>query len=573
MLFRSGMPGEVILNVSPDAAESDSESKFDLLAAFTDQRVKAIYDSTPDASIAILLRRNAWIEALLFELSQIGIDSSQEGGGPLTDSPAVCAILSLFHIATHPADTVARYHLATSPLGKLVGLTDHTSSKQAAILSRQIRTEILVRGVTPALTSLRHKLLPFLAQRDHARLTQLIAFGAKFDAKGNPDASEFCDAVSHLEMIDPNPARVKIMSIHKAKGLEFDAVFLPQFEKSWQNRSGDLYVQRQSPFDPPWLLSQSVPSEIADVDRHLGQLRDSRFETIVGEELCCLYVGMTRAKHHLEIIVPPDEPKQDSSPSAARVYCEGLANGKPREPLTTLYSHRIGDWKTGKSSSAKAASPAPSSIPLLLAKSAKVHPLHLPRTSPSALEGRSSPLASDILRPRHAQSLDRGTLIHAWFELVEWASSPLPPDTELLAHATRLGISESSAAEQLPEFKAMLALPEIRTALSIPSGTGTWKLKREWQFSVQINHNRHPTMLNGRFDRVHICFVNGKPVAAHILDFKTDALVSAPIENSIETYRPQMAAYRSALSTLLKLDPASIAASLLFVSRGDVISV
>ncbi len=567
-------PGEVLLCVSPEVADTDPDTVFDRLATHTAQRVKAIFDKVPTASIAILLRRNKWISTLRFELSQLGIESSQEGGGPLTDSPAICAILSLFHIATHPADTVARYHVATSPVGKVMGLTDHRSNKQALEVSRYMRTELLVRGVTPALIALRKRLLPYLAERDHSRLTQLIAFGADFDAKANPDAAAFCEAVTSHAIVDPNPARVRIMSIHKAKGLEFDAVFLPQFENAWQRKAGELFVHRETPFSPPSLLSLSPSKELGDADPAFRDLKDARFEAIVGEELCCLYVGMTRAIHHLEIIVPPEKPKDGGNPSASRVYCEGLAPGMTRDPETTLYARSLGDWMAWKREHSAASTPAMSPITLKLAKPATVNPLHLPRTSPSSLEGAASPAATDILQPRHDLSLDRGTLIHAWFELIEWASSPVPLDAALLAHAARLGISESSASPHLPGFKSMLAMPEIRQSLSLPDvKAGTWRLKREWPFSVQIVHNQRPTMLTGRFDRVHICYFNDKPVAAHILDFKTDALTSAPIEKSIETYRPQMAAYRSALSVILKLDPASIAASLLFVSKGNVVSV
>ncbi len=567
-------PGEVLLCVSPEVADTESDTVFDRLASHTAQRVKAIYDSVPTASIAILLRRNKWISALRFELSQLGIESSQEGGGPLTDSPAICAILSLFHIATHPADTVARYHLSKSPVGTVMGLTDHRSNKQALEVSRYMRTELLVRGVTPALIALRKRLLPYLAGRDHARLTQLIAFGADFDAKANPDPAAFCEAVTSHAIVDPNPSRVRIMSIHKAKGLEFDAVFLPQFEVAWQRKAGELFVHRDTPFSSPSLLSLSPSKELGDADPAFRSLKEDRFGAMVGEELCCLYVGMTRAMHHLEIIVPPEKPKEGGNPSAARVYCEGLAPGVARDPETTLYARSIGDWQAWKLEHSASTAPAKSPIALTLAKNTKINPLHLPRTSPSSLEGAASPAATDILRPRHDQSLDRGTLIHAWFELIEWASSPLPDDTALLAHAARFGISESSATPQLPDFKSMLAMPEIRKSLSLPDAkAGTWRLKREWPFSVQIIHNRRPTMLSGRFDRVHICYLNEKPIAAHILDFKTDALTSAPINKSIETYRPQMAAYRSALSVLLKLDAASIAASLIFVSRGDVIAV
>ena len=70
-----------------------------------------------------------------------------------------------------------------------------------------------------------------------------------------------------------------------------------------------------------------------------------------------------------------------------------------------------------------------------------------------------------------------------------------------------------------------------------------------------------------------VVFENNTPIEAHILDFKTDALINSLIQFSIDTYRPQMAAYRSALSALLKLNPAAIKATLIFVSTGQLVSV
>ena len=68
----------------------------------------------------------ALIHALRSHKDENGQDApiyaSGEGGNPLTDSPAVQLILSLLAVADHPGDTVARFHVAHSPLGPAVGL-------------------------------------------------------------------------------------------------------------------------------------------------------------------------------------------------------------------------------------------------------------------------------------------------------------------------------------------------------------------------------------------------------------------------------------------------------------------
>ena len=61
---------------------------------------------------------------MIYELRSRGIDASEEGGNPLTDSPAVQLILSLLTLADHPGDTAARFHVATSPLAQSTALAD-----------------------------------------------------------------------------------------------------------------------------------------------------------------------------------------------------------------------------------------------------------------------------------------------------------------------------------------------------------------------------------------------------------------------------------------------------------------
>ena len=73
--------------------------------------------------------------------AQHGIEASEEGGNPLTDSPAVELILSLFVLADHPDHSVAWFHLRTSLL------KDHVAGfANAEALAVRLRSELLTQG-------------------------------------------------------------------------------------------------------------------------------------------------------------------------------------------------------------------------------------------------------------------------------------------------------------------------------------------------------------------------------------------------------------------------------------------
>nr|MBC8289312.1 UvrD-helicase domain-containing protein [Planctomycetota bacterium] len=127
---------------SKDSAESISRStqKQTTLAAAADQ-VAELAQLAPHSTIGVLCRSNATIARLMFELRERHVEASEEGGNPLTDSAAVEAILSLLTIADHPGNTVARFHVATSPVGALFGFSDHESHDDAHELSRRLRRQ------------------------------------------------------------------------------------------------------------------------------------------------------------------------------------------------------------------------------------------------------------------------------------------------------------------------------------------------------------------------------------------------------------------------------------------------
>ena len=84
-------------------------------------------------NIGVIVRTNDEVTNLIFSLQQLGIPASEEGGNPLTDALAVQLVLSLLRLADHPGDTVARFHVAHSPLGRIVGFEVEDYDDEAAV--------------------------------------------------------------------------------------------------------------------------------------------------------------------------------------------------------------------------------------------------------------------------------------------------------------------------------------------------------------------------------------------------------------------------------------------------------
>jgi len=94
---------------------------------------------------------------------------------------------------------------------------------------------------------------------------------------------------------------VRIMSIHRAKGLEFPVVFLPDLGKklNLSDATGSILVDRAA----------KLGMEVADEARLIRYpslsytlVRRSLLQQTVAEELRLLYVAMTRAKEHLVMV-------------------------------------------------------------------------------------------------------------------------------------------------------------------------------------------------------------------------------------------------------------------------------
>ena len=105
---RRDLPGFVELVESPAGERSRR-----MVAA----RLAELAASMPDASIAVLVQTNDQAAAALDALRRAGVEASGEGAGAVADDPAVAAVIAALVLADHPGDTIAAFHVASSPLG------------------------------------------------------------------------------------------------------------------------------------------------------------------------------------------------------------------------------------------------------------------------------------------------------------------------------------------------------------------------------------------------------------------------------------------------------------------------
>ena len=97
------------------------------------------------------------------------------------------------------------------------------------------------------------------------------------------------------------------MTVHKAKGLDFDMVFLPDLDGDAlgaKDRSGGLLVGRGEKREIRWALERPAGG-LLDADPVLAEQRQQSVTDEIYEGFCRLYVAMTRARHGLYMVVDP----------------------------------------------------------------------------------------------------------------------------------------------------------------------------------------------------------------------------------------------------------------------------
>ena len=310
---RESLPGYVRLETAR-AVDGDRGAARGAVAEDAAARVAEIHRQAPGQTIGVLTRTNRGVGEMIFLLDSHGLTVSQEGGNPLTDSAAVELVLSALMLSEHPGDGRWAFHLARSPLAGPLGITDATP---AEVTAGRIRRLIDERGLAAALGQFVSMLGPACDRRDRQRLRQLVRLGMRYEPNATPRVRDFVRLVRDKRVERPQAAPIRVMTVHQAKGLEFDTVVLPELDEPLAGRSGGAVADVRRLGDPPAGLSRYVTEK----EWHLLPERwqsafGRRAASAMTEALCLMYVAITRARQQLVMVIAPQR-NRDAAPRTA----------------------------------------------------------------------------------------------------------------------------------------------------------------------------------------------------------------------------------------------------------------
>ena len=593
--------------------------------------------------IAILLRSpNAAGRAFRRALSEEGVPVFAEQGGGFFTSPEILIVRSLLSVIDNPHRDIPLASVLSSPVFgftaddlSLVRAYDRScdffealteaaaeNEKCAAFLGTLAELRALSNdiGVFDLLSLLYDRLglssvFAASGNRGSGNLMLLLDYAAKFEESGYRGLFGFLKQLRRMEERGEEPAvnsaesgnAVKIMSIHKSKGLEFPVVFLANSSREFN---------RMDLRSPVLIHSElGLGCKLTDTGRGIEyptlarRAIASRLNSeLLSEEMRVLYVALTRAKERLYISCTAKDPdaltaklrENLSSPidpeilkaqpsmahwliSAALVENDGLISIKIETPeqdepelrseesfapeikpidgtaLAKLYSDM--SWRYPFESSIKLPSKlTATSIPQTEDDSDGVQ-LSLERT-------HSFRLPDFCSGERPLTSSERGVATHLVMQFIDFSNTAtlaeIESEIERIRALGQLNERQSKAVDRTSILgffrsdigKRILSADAVhrekRFSLLCPAGVFYPEGKNE------------SVLLQGVVD---CCIEEGG--ALTVIDYKTDYVTKETLSELTERYRKQLLAYAYAMSRVLQKP---VAACLLCFLRANLVS-
>lgn len=232
---------------------------------FAAEQIRQLAKLHPSRTIGVLVRKNETVARLIYLLRNDAIEpiaASEEGGNPLTDSLAVQLVLSLLKVVDHPGDKASRFHVATSHLGPIVGLTQFDDDREVLRVAARVRHELATAGYGRTIYAWVERLATHCDRRELSRLSQFVEMAYTFDANATTRATDFVAHVTETRVEDPSSAQVRVMTVHQAKGLQFDIVVLPELDIPLKPQVPQVVIDRDKPGGAITRVCKYVGSEV-----------------------------------------------------------------------------------------------------------------------------------------------------------------------------------------------------------------------------------------------------------------------------------------------------------------------
>ncbi len=347
-----------------------------------DKKNKA-YRNIEYRDIVILLRTTKnWSEIFLQELARYGIAAFADTGAGFFKTTEVQVMMSLLQIIDNPYQDIPLLSVLRSPIAgfssddladlrlttrskhlydALLALAevDSEAGKKAAHIAAKLTKYREISHYMPTDRLLWHLYndtgymsivgaLPS-GEKRQANLRMLFEKALQFETTSFKGLFNFINFIDKLKtskgdmgsakVLDDNDNFVRIMSIHKSKGLEFPVVFLSGCGKKFnmQDIYRSILLHQEIGFGPD--IVDITRFKYASVAKLAIQMK-VRTETL-SEEMRILYVAMTRAREKL--IITGSVRKLDSAKKKWLDMAKSDSNCK-LEPYNMLKAQNYLDW-------------------------------------------------------------------------------------------------------------------------------------------------------------------------------------------------------------------------------------
>jgi ATP-dependent exoDNAse (exonuclease V) beta subunit len=534
-----------------------------------------------DASVAILVRTRRHAEPLLPALRDARIAFTAVELDSFAERPAIRDLTALTHALVQPADRLAWHALLRAPwcglrLADLVAIAASDATRErtlVAALTAPNEIAALSDDGRARLARIAEALVPALASRGQASVAARVR-GAWL-AMGGPacieDASDleaaeryfallaqaetagdltnwaaFAGTLARLREGDAPPdVRVRLMTLHRAKGLEFDTVVMPALARVGQKASTELLRWRRR--HEGLLIAPGTPrgGDVDPIYAYLGRLAADEESAELGR---LLYVGCTRAKRRLHLTAAWRPRRDPDTPSGWR--WSAPASGSALAKLWPIMRETLREPPIDVADTSTRAS----SVLLRVPPAWRTRVPDDMLDSPREVEAVEEAPAFDWVREtaRHV-----GVVVHRVLAQIARDGLGSWPDTRIDALAPALALALSSEGVDAPELADAVfhATQALASVLADPRGRWLFdpshaEARSEWALAgVDAGALVHRTLDRTFVDRG----------VRWIVDFKTGRHEGGDVDAFLDAERDRYAPSLETYARLVRaLDPRPI---------------
>jgi ATP-dependent helicase/nuclease subunit A len=300
---------------------------------------------------------------------------------------------------------------------------------------------------------------------------------------------------------------IKVMTIHKAKGLQFPAVIIPYC--NWQMDHQRQEILWCTPRVPPFNLLNLIPV------RYSSKLEDTVFrdEYLVEnfrvhiDNLNILYVALTRARDQLFIMAPFEADKNDKLVRVSDLLGTALIKGQPNNKLSDNFSRESLVWKAGETGRRE--------------QPEKIHPaMEFVRETVSNTGSkaclRTRWHGTDFLEGGNERGINSGKFIHEILQIMEKVED-LDSAVDRIFREGKIDSRETGEIRR--EIMELLSIENVKDWFS-----GDWKVLKERDIINPGGQLKRP-------DRV---IIKGRQVM--VIDYKTGRSKRKEHEKQVKEY-------------------------------------